>query len=1001
MAYPIKAFHRDDVVTDLGNTHRGLGLVLKSHLDDSDSESEEDDEEDPWRRRSKRQIPPNYHRVAFAGDNRVPFRTLPASRLELEDRSFLPGDIAKFPIGNGSKEQSGTVYAVRMLVDLGNNLTKKEILSIDTRELRYANTILEGDHVIYRDWLGVVRQTYDEITLLFPDSSVCVVREPLSCLERIHSDSPFATKRLYPGAAIQCTRGVLRRARWIKGSGTYMVKTKKVVQKMALVLDVCSHALRVSWCAHNPLKSPSTESATMTRKDSASPESPVTIDGTMSPAHDIAVQETPSSVIYDVENIRVLKSCYDNATYQIGDRVEFRNRTSEVSIPSLSSESTLSLASSASTDVSRITSTYTILRTITAVDILWQDGTRSVDVKATELIPCTNLDEQEFWPMDFVVGKVPAAQSSRSSSPKYDSTSLASASSASLVGSRIGIIRTVSSAERTCEVSWFSDDMKMSTSETSELSVYEVGSHAEWSFRLGHRVLVTSRPEQKDKSRLLVVDPDPTEWVGEVTDITELGMIVVRFPLTEREQQFLPTHLLLLEDLEDNIPKDSDDEDVDDDAETASDEVDFDSDGNSATGSQRFSASDEDALPDSESWVDDDIADFTPRVPPLEREGDALRAKADDESSSSDDDEDDDWTTASDSASEYGGDGVATGGGINGGAVQHQTEPCAHLASLTSPSERGGLSASSEHLALGKWYDRFAVMEGEPPKDHRFLHAAVDSHDMSYLRRVRAEHQMLATGLPDGILVRAFEARLDVLRVLIVGPPHTPYEYALFLFDMLIPATFPLDPPFLHYHSYTGGLGRLNPNLYEDGRVCLSLLGTWHGKESSETWTVGSSLLQVVTSVQGLVLGVENPYYNEAGYDRFVGNLEETRNATVYTERAFLLSARSVLHILNHPPEPFAEEARAFFFKPMENLERLVTRCKGVVVRTEAARSVAGKGGHGVGEQGRDGGDVGLMRTVSKGCLKLLKTLVVQLQAKIDAYREQEGERERGSASTV
>ena len=39
---------------------------------------------------------------------------------------------------------------------------------------------------------------------------------------------------------------------------------------------------------------------------------------------------------------------------------------------------------------------------------------------------------------------------------------------------------------------------------------------------------------------------------------------------------------------------------------------------------------------------------------------------------------------------------------------------------------------------------------------------------------------------------------------------------------------------------------RFNPNLYADGKVCLSLLGTWHGGDSSEKWDpVRSNLMQV------------------------------------------------------------------------------------------------------------------------------------------------------------
>jgi ubiquitin-protein ligase len=49
-------------------------------------------------------------------------------------------------------------------------------------------------------------------------------------------------------------------------------------------------------------------------------------------------------------------------------------------------------------------------------------------------------------------------------------------------------------------------------------------------------------------------------------------------------------------------------------------------------------------------------------------------------------------------------------------------------------------------------------------------------------------------------------------------------------------------PPEVYYHS--GGL-RINPNLYENGKVCLSLLNTWQGK-GSEVWHPSSStILQV------------------------------------------------------------------------------------------------------------------------------------------------------------
>lgn len=110
---------------------------------------------------------------------------------------------------------------------------------------------------------------------------------------------------------------------------------------------------------------------------------------------------------------------------------------------------------------------------------------------------------------------------------------------------------------------------------------------------------------------------------------------------------------------------------------------------------------------------------------------------------------------------------------------------------------------------------------------------------------------------------------MDLFSVLIRGPNNTPYEDGLFLFDFQLPAEYPRTPPLCHYISYCSD--RLNPNLYEDGKVCVSLLGTWTGK-GTEVWGPSSTLLQVFVSIQGLIL-VPEPYFNEAGYDRQKGNV--------------------------------------------------------------------------------------------------------------------------------
>ena len=80
-------------------------------------------------------------------------------------------------------------------------------------------------------------------------------------------------------------------------------------------------------------------------------------------------------------------------------------------------------------------------------------------------------------------------------------------------------------------------------------------------------------------------------------------------------------------------------------------------------------------------------------------------------------------------------------------------------------------------------------------------------------------------------------------------------------------------PPIVQLVTTGHGTVRFNPNLYQDGKVCLSVLGTWHG-DSSEKWNPStSSLYQVLVSIQTQIL-VAEPYFNEPGLEGQRGTAE-------------------------------------------------------------------------------------------------------------------------------
>ena len=158
---------------------------------------------------------------------------------------------------------------------------------------------------------------------------------------------------------------------------------------------------------------------------------------------------------------------------------------------------------------------------------------------------------------------------------------------------------------------------------------------------------------------------------------------------------------------------------------------------------------------------------------------------------------------------------------------------------------------------------QFSILQEAPPRDHHYI-SRTPSLASAKMRRITKEHQIMQSSLPEGVFVRTWDDRLDILRVLIIGPRETPYELAPFLIDFYFSDAFPVKPPDAYFHSWTNGVGRVNPNLYEDGNICLSLLGTWPGDNGHDVWSAkGSTMLQVIVSILGLVL-VREPYYSES-----------------------------------------------------------------------------------------------------------------------------------------
>lgn len=91
---------------------------------------------------------------------------------------------------------------------------------------------------------------------------------------------------------------------------------------------------------------------------------------------------------------------------------------------------------------------------------------------------------------------------------------------------------------------------------------------------------------------------------------------------------------------------------------------------------------------------------------------------------------------------------------------------------------------------------------------------------------------------------------LIVSQVLITGPADTPYANGCFEFDVYFPPDYPNSPMLINMETTGHHTIRFNPNLYNDGKVCLSVLNTWHGRPEEKWNAQTSSFLQVCTTLQ-------------------------------------------------------------------------------------------------------------------------------------------------------
>ena len=138
------------------------------------------------------------------------------------------------------------------------------------------------------------------------------------------------------------------------------------------------------------------------------------------------------------------------------------------------------------------------------------------------------------------------------------------------------------------------------------------------------------------------------------------------------------------------------------------------------------------------------------------------------------------------------------------------------------------------------------------------------------IERIAKDVKYLINNPLDNIYYKHDENNILLGYALIIGPPETPYNYGNYLFKFKFSENYPFSPPKVTFISNNGST-RFNPNLYINGKVCLSILNTWKGESWTSCQTI-SSILLILSSIL-----TENPLINEPGITE-TNNLKNINN---------------------------------------------------------------------------------------------------------------------------
>lgn len=446
----------DDVVRLRGR--KGFGLVTQLAWESDSELSSSDSEEDSER------LEPNHVRVNWVERLET---SQPADQIEVIDRTFMHGDLVT--LVTDPQGQIGTVVDVIVLANvyLFDGKDVKHVKEIDTTILKPIHSFHPGEYVVKDDsLLGIVDDCICDVELILEDGSRCTVEEANpdflvpTDIQTLTDDFEIDNGSYYPSQDVSVKTEILKKAKWIKGNYACVVgggtgskrgrikgkrrNRRKKKEFKAKVLKVVPKTVIVNWSSSNNILV-----ANEMPSGTCAPSEIVVLDyfeSTKWQIGDHCLFQTSEFETHKSDE----KTKETKHTHQQFNPAEKKLPTNKVQpIYRKGNSRSKRVRQKAKSKLEKEATNYLndsgiITRTKTIVQVLWQDGSHSDGILATELMPYDLLMDH-FFPNDYVLH---------------------------METNKTGTVKKVNAKDRTCIVRWLSaaESALMDRPQISEVS---------------------------------------------------------------------------------------------------------------------------------------------------------------------------------------------------------------------------------------------------------------------------------------------------------------------------------------------------------------------------------------------------------------------------------------------------------------------------------------------------------------------------------------------------